>query len=144
MFASLPSRSLKLLCCVAAVYSLVQHGALRASDIDDVTARIAAAQKITVPVPEKTLFDSDPKARKIYLEEYCAGYRTVLASVVTDCHMGVKGPYLEAFQQGWEDGKNSALKAHPEKAAELIGIPSVQYNTVVKEPETTTPRPSSK
>ncbi len=144
MFASPPYRYLYLILWIAAVYDLLPPEALRASELDNISAQLAAVQKIPVPIPEKTLFDNDPKARAIYLEEYCAGYRTVLATVIIDCHMGVKGPYLEAMQQGWADGKNAALKAYPEKAAKLLGIPWDQYKTMIEEPKATTSGSSSK
>lgn len=144
MSGSRLDRALKPLLCVAAVYSLMLPGATRGSEQDDVAARIAAVQKIPVPMPEKTPFDSNRKAREIYLEEYCAGYRTVLAAVFVDCHMGVLGPYFDAFQQGWTDGKNAALTAHPEKAADLLGIPWDQYKAIIEEPKTPTSRTSSK
>lgn len=144
MSCSRLDRPLKPLLCAAAVYSLMLPDASRGSERDDVAARIAAVQKIPVPLPEKTPFDSSRKAREIYLEEYCAGYRAVLAAVFVDCHIGVLGPYFEAFQQGWTDGKNAALTAHPEKTADLLGIPWDQYKAMIGESKPNSPQSSSR
>ncbi len=86
---------------------------------DDVIARIELARKLEVPVPKATPYDSDPKAREIYLEEYTKAYRLVVAEVVVGCHMTVNGRYKAAMQDGWNDGRRAAMRRYPEKAAKL-------------------------
>ena len=94
---------------------------------DAALKRIEAARKIDVPLPAKTPFDADPKEREVYLQEYRSAYRLVLAMVQVDCHMGVKGYYEKAFQQGWKDGRDAAMNAHPEKVAATYGISLSEY-----------------
>jgi hypothetical protein len=100
---------------------------------DSISERIEAAQKIPVPQPKTTPYDSDPKAKAIYTEEYIKAYRLILAAVMVDCHMGVKGPYEKAFQDGWVDGRKTAMKDHPEKVAEMYGVSLEDYQRYLKE-----------
>lgn len=85
----------------------------------DPLERLIAARRLPVKDPASTPFDSDPAARKVYLEEYRAGYRSILAGVDVACHMGVKGPDFEAYQAGWRAGKEAARKDNPGKATEI-------------------------
>ena len=89
--------------------------------------RLAQAKERPVPEPPQTPFDSDPKAREIYLLNYRGGYRTILAEVMIDCHMGVAGPYLKAMQRGWQDGLTAGRKQYPEKAAKIYGMTLDEY-----------------
>ncbi len=93
----------------------------------DAGERLKAARQLPVKDPASTPYNNDPLAREVYLEEYRAGYRSVLAVVSIDCHTGIKGPTFGAFQAGWNDGKNVATKDHPEKVAEMLGIPLSDY-----------------
>ena len=83
---------------------------------DDLIRRIEVAQKLKVPLPESTRYDTDLKAREVYLEEYKKAYWLVLAGVTADCHMTIKGFYEDAFRNGWQDGRKAAMKMYPEKA----------------------------
>ena len=69
------------------------------------------------------------------MEEFRAGYRSVLAAVDIGCHMGVKGPYLKPFQEGWGAGIDAGKKDHPEKAAEMLGRPLRDYLRALREVE---------
>jgi len=103
------------------------------SQLDPLIKRIKAAQKIIVPEPLNTPYDSDPKAKAIYTEEYIKAYRLILAAVMVDCHLGVKGPYEKAFEDGWVDGQNTAMKRHPNKVAEMHGVSLEDYQRYLKE-----------
>jgi hypothetical protein len=105
---------------------------LDANSLDAEIMRMKAAKLLHVPIPNTTPYDADPKAKKIYLEEYRSGYRTVLAEVWGDCHMGVKSPYFKAYQHGWSDGIADAKKEHPEKAAAELGISLEEYLRFMK------------
>jgi ankyrin repeat protein len=105
----------------------ILSAAPKSAEGDDSVKRLKAARQLPVKAPVSTPYDSDPQAREVYLEEYRAGYRSILAAVDIICHMGVKGPTFEAFQAGWSDGKKAATKDHPEKAAEIMGVPLEDY-----------------
>lgn len=85
--------------------------------------RLRAAKKLPVPLPPTTPYDSDSKKKAVYLEEYQRGYRSILAAVDIGCHMGVKGETFQAYQDGWTAGIKAARKDHPEKLAEMLGVP---------------------
>ena len=106
---------------------------------DDTIKRLQAAKKLPVPLPPTTPYDSDPKKRSVYLEEYQSGYRTILAAVEVDCHMGVKGETFHAYQDGWLDGKHAGIKDHPEKLAEMWGVP---LETILQSPQYKSQHPS--
>ena len=89
--------------------------------------RIEGVRKSDIPLPKVTPYDSDPKARAVYLEEYSAAYRLVLAEVMGDCHMAVKGSYENAVRDGWRDGKKAAMQTYPEKAARMYGVSLEDY-----------------
>lgn len=101
--------------------------------VNETPKRLKAASLLPVPQPISTPYDKDPVAKKIYLDQFNAGYRTVLAAVTFDCHMGVRGPYLEAFQQGWSDGIKAAKKDHPEKEAEMLGMTLEMFNQIKRQ-----------
>lgn len=96
-------------------------------DKDDSIERLKIARKLPVPEPATTPYDSDSKAKEVYLNEYRSGYRSILAAVDIGCHMGVKGLYFNAFQDGWSDGIEAAKKNHPEKVAQMMGMPLENY-----------------
>lgn len=102
---------------------------------DGSVKRLKAARHLPVKDPASTPYDSNSQAREVYLEEYRAGYRSILAAVDIICHMGVKGPTFEAFQAGWNDGKKAARKDHPEKVAEMLGVPLEDYLRALPESE---------
>ena len=90
---------------------------------DIMLERLQAAKKLPVPIPPTTPYDSDSKKKSVYLEEYQRGYRSILAAVDIGCHMGVMGETFSAYQDGWTDGIKAGKKDHPEKWAEMSGVP---------------------
>jgi len=105
----------------------ILSAALKSAERDDSVKRLKAARLLPVKDPASTPYDNDPQAREVYLEEYRAGYRSILAAVDIGCHMGVNGPTFEAYQAGWKAGKEAAASDHPEKAAEMMGVPLEVY-----------------
>lgn len=103
----------------------------------DPAARLAAA-KLPVPAPETIRF-TDPVERAVYLTEYEAAYRSILAKVEIDCHLGVVGPTLRAWREGWADGIIAVRRNHPEIVAEMMGVPLMMYLATLKEGEGNTP-----
>jgi hypothetical protein len=110
---------------------------------DDTLTRLQAAKKLQIPLPLTTPYDSDPKKRDVYLEEYQSAYRSILAAVDIGCHMGVKGVTFLAYQDGWTAGIKAARKDHPEKWAEMLGVPLdciLQWEKNQSEHPSTTPQ----
>ncbi len=46
--------------------------------------------------------------------------------------MGIKGYYEKAFRDGWLDGRITALKDHPEKAAQIAQIYGISLEDYLK------------
>ena len=109
--------------------------ASKSAESDDSVKRLEAARQLPVNEPTTTPYDNNPQAREVYLEQYRAGYRSILAAVDIGCHIGVKGSHLKAFQDGWNDGIATGKKDHPEKAAEMMGIPLRDYLRALRESE---------
>jgi len=93
----------------------------------DQQGRFEETKAIPIPVPSVTPFDSDPKARQIYLDEYRAAYRTILAKINVDCRMSVKGPYQKASDTGWRNGMRAAIERYPERVLEIYGFTLEEY-----------------
>jgi hypothetical protein len=87
----------------------------------------------SILVPNKTPFDADPTARKIYVDEYRIAYRTVLAEVFVGCYMSVQGPYQKAMDSGNKDGLAAARQKYPEKAARALGMSLEDYRKAFPE-----------
>lgn len=96
-------------------------------------ARLDAADKTDVQEPHSTPHDLDPRLKTKYLECYDKGYRTVLASVSTSYGILFSGPDNKASQDGWYDGIKTAKKNHPEKVAEMFGVPLGVYSSWLAE-----------
>lgn len=100
----------------------------------DLKQRIEGSKKIFVSLPAITPFDSVPKLRELYLEQYQAGYRNVVAELHLDPDFrfdfkkGVTEPVFKAVTQGWSDGTMKALKDHPEK----VKVCPTIYKTDIK------------
>jgi len=113
-------------------------GSISLADIDvssekDPDKRLKMISLESIPVPKSPLFDADPPARKIYVEEYRLAYRTVLAEVYGDCYMSVQGPYQKAMDSGHKDGLAAARQKYPEKAARALGLTLEEYQKAFPE-----------
>lgn len=73
----------------------------KSADCDDSVKRLKAARHLPVKALASTSYDKDRQAPEVYLEENRPEYRSILAAVDIECHVGVKGPTFEAFQAGW-------------------------------------------
>jgi hypothetical protein len=102
------------------------------SDEPSPDARIEATKGIKIPLPKITPYDADSEAKAVYLQEYTKAYRLILAAVLVDCHMGIKGYYENAFQDGWVDGRSAAIKDHPEKAAQIAKMQGISLEDFLK------------
>lgn len=65
-----------------------------------------------VPLPAATPFDSEPAARKTYLNAYRNGYRNGLTGIMIDCFLPLGQPN-PAQQRGWSDGQLAGVLASP-------------------------------
>lgn len=106
-----------------------------AEDIDvssekDPSKRIQMIPLDSILVPNKTPFDADPEARKIYVEEYRLAYRTVLAEVDVGCYMSISGPFQIPMERGHRDGLADAKRKYPEKAARVLGLTLEEYRKI--------------
>ena len=99
--------------------------------ISDPVKRIDLVRGISIPLPQKTPYDSDPDRRATYLEEYKIAYRTVLAAVAVECHMSVKGRSEEPMRAGWEDGRTAALILPSDQAAAALGLSVDEYRNLL-------------
>jgi len=70
--------------------------------------RIAYAYSAVIPLPETTLFDTDPRARTAYLSAYQDGYRSGLTELNMEFGRPREGfssySYVSARTQGWKAG----------------------------------------
>jgi len=72
--------------------------------------QIREAQKIPAPLPPTTPFDSDPKAKAVYLENYQTAYRYFMAGLD---YQGMDFPdksLFKAYLQGQKDGISQAVR----------------------------------
>ena len=63
-----------------------------------------------VPLPAATRFDSEPGARKTYLDAYRNGYRNGLTGIMVDCFLPLGQPN-QPHEGGWSDGQLDGLRA---------------------------------
>lgn len=63
---------------------------------------------IPVPEPASTPYDADPKARKAYMDAYCAGYRQAIIGYFSTFETNTSRG--EAIEQGHSDGYRAGLK----------------------------------
>ena len=83
--------------------------------------QIREAQKIPVSIPPTTPFDSDPKAKDVYLENYQTAYRYFMAGLD---YQGMDFPdksLFKAYLQGQKDGISQAVR---DQMKDLIFHPS--------------------
>ena len=111
--------------------------------IQDLQQKIDESKKIAVTLPTTTPFDSDPKLRDIYLDQYQAGYRNIVADLklfqfpenfFKDHHMSER--IFNVYMQGWVDGTSKALKDHPEKAPVYPTIDKTGSERISPTPDT--------
>jgi hypothetical protein len=109
----------------------------------DSQQRIEESKKIFVYLPTSTPFDSDPKLRDIYLKQYQAGYRNIVAdlkpsqfpeNLFKDHHMTER--IFNVYIQGWNDGTGKALKDHPEKMQVCPTIYKTDIRGLLSSPDT--------
>jgi hypothetical protein len=73
------------------------------------------AKVLPVPEPAKTPFDSDPNARKAYLDSFRSSYRAAWLGGLTTCCIRAAFRHAAAIVAGHADGQNSALRDYPER-----------------------------
>ena len=109
----------------------------------DLQRKIEESKKIAVTLPATTPFDSDPKLRDIYLDQYQAGYRNIVADLkliqfpenfFKDHHMTER--IFNVYMQGWRDGTSKALKDHPEKVPVYPTIHKTGSERILTTPDT--------
>jgi hypothetical protein len=132
-----------------AMVGLVGVGVVYGEDADtnnpwqDFQQKIEESKKIFVCLPTSTPFDSDPKLRDIYLDQYQAGYRNIVADLklslfpeifFKDHHMTER--IFNVYIQGWNDGTGKALKDHPEKMQVCPTIYKTDIRGLLSSPDT--------
>ena len=108
-----PNAMLKLIFPMLLVFGFALSGCVSKHSggsrhgLDEYEARLARVQNVSVPLPERTPYDSDPEARRDYLDFYRDGYRSALTGIHMTCCLG-ECPNREARVHGWYAGGRAA------------------------------------
>lgn len=98
-----------------ACFEYGQEAKEKAQDIKPKPTRkqIQESNKISVSLPLTTPFDSDPKAKAPYLDNYQKAYRYFTAGLdfqKMDFHYGAEKSLFNAYLQGQKDGISQAVR----------------------------------
>ena len=83
---------------------------LKRANPGEATPCLAAILSAEVPLPATTPFDSQPEARAAYLEAYCDGYHSGLASL----NLLIRKPEMkdQVRSPGWRAGVAAGFNQH--------------------------------
>jgi hypothetical protein len=102
-----------------------------ASAQKEIDRRISEAKTVKVPLPKVTKYDSDPKAREVYLDAFTRGYQRAFAGIMST-YCNVKWTYYIAEDAGYSAGQAQSYKDHQEVIEKRISEMAALFDRALK------------